>query len=153
MSAKRKKIKVLQKWINFVNPDIEMFAAIALCVAVMIVGNIPCPILFFTGISCAGCGMSRAWLCLLRLDIKGAFHYHPLFWIPPVFCMLYLFRRKIPVRVFKTLCTLMIILFFAVYVLRMLSWSDDIVVFAPENGFIFRVISAMLGANKQQGII
>lgn len=41
--------------------------------------GITCPIKFFTGISCAGCGMSRAWLSVLRLDMAGAFRYHPLF--------------------------------------------------------------------------
>lgn len=38
-----------------------------------------CPFKFFLGIPCPGCGMSRAFLCLLRFDIRGAFHYHPLF--------------------------------------------------------------------------
>ena len=53
--------------------------------------GVTCPILYFTGISCAGCGMSRAWMCLLHLDFAGAFYYHPLFWIPGVgaACLLY----------------------------------------------------------------
>ena len=29
--------------------------------------GITCPILFLTGISCAGCGMSRAWFCVCLL--------------------------------------------------------------------------------------
>ena len=41
--------------------------------------GITCPILFMTGISCAGCGMTRAWLSLFRLDFGAAFYYHPLF--------------------------------------------------------------------------
>ena len=44
--------------------------------------GVTCPIRFLTGISCAGCGMSRAWLSLLRLDLAGALYYHPLFWLP-----------------------------------------------------------------------
>ncbi len=41
--------------------------------------GITCPIKFCTGISCAGCGMSRAWLALLRGDLGAAVSFHPLF--------------------------------------------------------------------------
>ena len=46
--------------------------------------GITCPIKFITGISCAGCGMSRAWMAFLQLDIAKAFAYHPLFWLVPI---------------------------------------------------------------------
>ena len=36
--------------------------------------GITCPIKFITGVSCAGCGMSRAWLACLRFDFKKAFY-------------------------------------------------------------------------------
>jgi hypothetical protein len=38
-----------------------------------------CPLLNITGIPCPGCGMTRAFLAFFRLDLKGAFHYHPMF--------------------------------------------------------------------------
>ena len=48
-------------------------------------GGFGCPIRALCGIPCPGCGLSRAWLCALRLDLAGAFAYHPLFWlIPPL---------------------------------------------------------------------
>ena len=40
--------------------------------------GITCPIKYITGISCAGCGMTRAWIALLHFDINTAFMYHPL---------------------------------------------------------------------------
>ena len=46
--------------------------------------GIGCPIKYATGISCIGCGMTRAWLSLLHLDIRGAFYYHPAFFLPPL---------------------------------------------------------------------
>lgn len=58
-----------------------------------------CPFRGLTGIPCPGCGMSRAWLAALRLDMTAAFRYHPMFWSVPVL-MLYsvfdgqLFRQK-----------------------------------------------------------
>ena len=51
------------------------------------------------GIPCPGCGMTRAWLCVLRMDLMAAFRYHPIFWGVPVL-MLYccfdgrLFRKN-----------------------------------------------------------
>ena len=62
--------------------DIQALAAVALFYIVIESLGVTCPILFLTGISCAGCGMSRAWLSLLRLDLAGAFAFHPLFWLP-----------------------------------------------------------------------
>ena len=41
--------------------------------------GITCPIKFLTGISCAGCGMSRAWIAVFHLDFARAFYFHPLF--------------------------------------------------------------------------
>lgn len=38
-----------------------------------------CPFQFIWGINCPGCGMTRAWISVLRLDFKAAFQYHPLF--------------------------------------------------------------------------
>ena len=61
--------------------DIQALAAVALFYIVIESLGVTCPILFLTGISCAGCGMSRAWLSLLRLDLAGAFAFHPLFWL------------------------------------------------------------------------
>ena len=45
---------------------------------VLTILGIGCPIKYLTGISCAGCGMTRAWRCVLKLDFARAFSYHPL---------------------------------------------------------------------------
>lgn len=59
-------------------------AGVVLFYAVLARAGIGCPIRFLSGISCAGCGMSRAWLSLLRGDFAAAAFYHPLFWLPPL---------------------------------------------------------------------
>ena len=46
-----------------------------------------CPFRFFFGISCPGCGMTRALLAALRLDFAAAFSYHPLFFLLPFFLL------------------------------------------------------------------
>ena len=58
-------------------------AVVVLYTAMESIG-ITCPIKFITGISCVGCGMSRAWMAFLHLDIAKAFAYHPLFWLVPI---------------------------------------------------------------------
>lgn len=52
--------------------------------AVMIAWGLPCPIKYVTGISCAGCGMTRAVLSAIRGEFSGAFYYHPLWFLMPI---------------------------------------------------------------------
>ena len=40
--------------------------------------NITCPIKHMTGVPCPTCGMTRAMLALMRLDIKGYIEYNPM---------------------------------------------------------------------------
>ena len=47
----------------------------------------PCLIRYVTGIPCISCGMSRAWLAALRLDLGRAFQYHPMFWSVPLLAL------------------------------------------------------------------
>ena len=48
--------------------------------------DIPCVFRKFLGIPCPGCGMTRALLCLLRLDLAGAARHNAvIFFMPYVF--------------------------------------------------------------------
>lgn len=117
--------------------------ALALCVIVAVyVGlayaGMPCPIRFFTGISCAGCGMTRAWSALLHGDPTAAFRFHPLFPLPPAAALLWLLQRRLPVKLYRGLMLGIALLFLAVYGLRLLDPQDGIVVFDPANGVLLR---------------
>lgn len=46
--------------------------------AVLLSLTLGCPIRQWLGIGCPLCGISRAWLCALRLELAGAFRFHPL---------------------------------------------------------------------------
>ena len=39
--------------------------------------HVPCPV----------CGMTRAYLSLLKLDFKSAMYYNPAFWLFPIICL------------------------------------------------------------------
>ena len=42
---------------------------------------------------CPGCGMTRAVLAALRLDLAAAFGYHAMFWSMPVLFLYFLFDQ------------------------------------------------------------
>lgn len=124
--------------------DLTAVAAIALLYVVLELLGVTCPIRFLTGVSCAGCGMSRAWLSLLRLDLAGAVRFHPLFWLPVPAAALLLARRRIPRRLFRAGLAVCAALFLSVYLIR-LFLPGEIVVFAPSQGLIWRLLSRIFG--------
>ena len=102
--------------------------------------GITCPIKLITGISCAGCGMSRAWMAFLQLDIAKAFAYHPLFWLVPIAVIVLLCKSKINIKIYKIFMFTMAGAFVIVYLYRMFIGTGDIVVFEPQNNILFRII-------------
>lgn len=119
---------------------VKILSLIALAYFGMELLGVTCPIKFFTGISCAGCGMSRAWLAFLHGEIRLAFSYHPLFLLAAPLVALLLFRRRIPKGVFRVVLLAMVGLFFAVYVVRLINPEDTVVVFQPVEGLVPRII-------------
>lgn len=102
--------------------------------------GVTCPIKYITGISCAGCGMSRAWIALLHFNIHEAFMYHPLFFLPPVVVKVMLLKSKINIKFYKIFMFTMAGAFVIVYLYRMFIGTGDIVVFEPQNNILFRII-------------
>ena len=106
------------------------YAAFLAVVAVYIVfaaGGVGCPIHALTGVSCPGCGMTRAWLAVLRLYLKAAFYYHPLFWTVPVALIVFFFRKKLlPNKTIQTAAlSVLLAAFLIVYMLRLLVIKDS----------------------------
>ncbi|WP_394966820.1 DUF2752 domain-containing protein [Candidatus Allofournierella merdipullorum] len=120
--------------------DLAALAAIAaLYVALHFLG-MGCPIKAITGVSCAGCGMTRAWLEVLSGNWAAAFAYHPLFWTIPLGVLVFLFRRRLPRRLTSALLWAAGIAFVAVYAVRLADPTDSVVVFAPEAGLFHRIL-------------
>ena len=105
--------------------------------------GIGCPIKFVTGISCAGCGMTRAWISLLRGDVKEAFNYHCLFILPLLYVIILVLRKKIPDRAYKIICFIMISMFVGVYIVRLLNPNDTVVNVDITNGFLYKLIATL----------
>ena len=114
-------------------------AVVVLYTAMELIG-ITCPIKFITGISCAGCGMSRAWMAFLQLDIAKAFEYHPLFWLVPIAVIVLLCKSKINIKFYKIFMFTIAGAFVIVYLYRMFIGDGNVVVFEPQNNIVFRII-------------
>lgn len=105
-----------------------------------------CPIRLLIGISCPGCGMTRAWLSFVQLDIYKAFYYHPLFFLAPIF--LYILFGKKPLfgnkRKERKLYIFIIFAFMIVYIIRIMI-PNEIVSIHIENGYLFQFLNYILG--------
>lgn len=127
--------------------DKVLFLLLAfVAVIVLEVTDIGCPILYFTGISCPGCGLTRAYFSLLRGDISGAFMYHPLWWGIPV-GMVLLAATEYSEKFRKIAVSGLVILFLIwliVYIERMLDSGDSIVFYAPEHGAVARLFDMLI---------
>jgi hypothetical protein len=106
---------------------IQLTITITFVYAVLHFLGIGCPIIYLTGIPCAGCGMTRAWLCVLKLNFPSAYNYHPLFWIPPIVLVVMAFKRSIPVKLFNTIIWLIALIFIIVYLIRLFNPEDTVV--------------------------
>jgi len=122
---------------------IEVITSVAAVVVLYVIlesFGVTCPIKYITGISCAGCGMSRAWIALLHFNIHEAFMYHPLFFLPPVVVIVMLLKSKINIKFYKIFMFTMAGAFVIVYLYRMFIGTGDIVVFEPQNNILFCII-------------
>ena len=97
-----------------------------------------CPSRLLFGLSCPGCGMSRAVESLLKLDIASAFQMHPLVFALPVAVVVYFLRKRIPKRTMLALCVLALSSLLIVYIVRM-SQQGNVVYADFESGLIYKL--------------
>lgn len=107
-----------------------------------------CPFRFLTGISCPGCGMSRAVTSVLTGGFNEAFHFHPLVFVMPVFATLFLFFRKQRRKIYILLAVLCVTLG-TVYIYRFVTgMSPDVVYFRLDEGALYKLIGVVLNVSK-----
>ncbi len=118
---------------------IVLLIAIGMVLVFLNVTHIGCPIKWLTGISCPGCGMTRALWSAARFRFGEAFRFHPLFWMVPIFFPLYLFWERIPGKVRKGVLWVIILAFLLTYLIRLCSGNDPVVGIRPYEGVIGRM--------------
>lgn len=107
--------------------NIAAIAAIVVFYLLLHFLGIGCPIKFITGIPCAGCGMTRAWLSVVHFHLAEAFKFHPLFWTIPFGMLCVFFRRYLSKEAIRFLLIFFAVLFMIVYFIRMMNPEDTIV--------------------------
>jgi hypothetical protein len=133
----------MKRYLTFILP---FFLVGVICALFFFTGDL-CLFRRILGIPCPGCGMTRAYLSLLRLDITSAFFYHPLFLCVPSVCAVILLRNR---NFFQKLYqspifwTILVILFLGVYIVRMLTlFPNTPPMDYNANSVLFRLFSAL----------
>lgn len=114
---------------------------LAYCTVISLLG-IGCPIRFLTGISCLGCGMTRACAALLQLDFAAAIQYHPLVFLLPVFALLFLFREKLGAYE-NWIWSVVFVLFLTVYLFRLYDEQNTVVEINWKDGLIYKIVQLL----------
>ena len=118
----------------------ELAGLVAVYILTVNITGIGCPILYVTGISCMGCGMTRAFMSLLALDFKSALYYHPLCILMPLFMVFVLCSKHIRPRVRSLLFTVIIILFTVVYLVRLIDPGNPVVRADVHDGLLYKIM-------------
>ncbi len=127
---------------EFTNAITVVLTVVLLYVALNLLG-ITCPIKYITGISCPGCGMTRAYLSLFCFDFGSAVDFHPLWWAVPLFLIfLFLFRKNGKAK--RILIAISVIVFVFVYFIRITNNYNAVVVFDYKNGLLYRLFSELI---------
>ena len=101
--------------------------------------GITCPIKHVLGISCPGCGMSRALFYFLTLRPTIAFSYHPLvFLLLPFAAVCLILHQKQQKKAFRAILITGAALLLTVWLYRLLFTDTDVVIFQPRSGLIGR---------------
>lgn len=116
---------------------IKNLLVLFILIAIFYILDIGCIFKKLSGLSCPGCGMTRAWLSFLKGDIGKAFYYHPLFWMIIVIPAITLIRKRISDSLFNGILICCIVLLMGCYLIRLFGGSD-IVSFNPYNSLIIK---------------
>lgn len=100
--------------------------------------DIKCIFKLLYGISCPGCGLTRAYKSLINLDIASAMYFHPLFWTIPIIVFLYIKDRNSKYLIF------FIILFLAAYIIRLFDNKCDIVTINLKESLFYNIIKSII---------
>lgn len=116
-----------------------LYITLILMISCIIIWFTGCPIKKFTGLSCAGCGMTRAWIALLKFDLKQAFYFHPLFWCVPIMYVLFLINDTLSNKKKYLIWGSIIALFLIVYFIRLFG-DSSIVNFSYTESIIYKLL-------------
>ena len=123
-----------KKYGSYVQSTLFVFVGLLL----FFVFKLPCPSQYLFGVSCPGCGMTRAFLAVFSGDILLSFQMHP-FWIAMIPCVAVAFilfvMKKNTAFYIVTLSSIAV--YIGVWIVRLII-GDPVVQFNLESGAIYR---------------
>ncbi len=96
----RKSGRSVFKMYNCILPKILFLIFIGFSILFLYYSGIGCVWRHLFGITCPGCGMTRAYISLLKGDISAAFGYHFMFWSVPILLIYVFFGEKLLIKTF-----------------------------------------------------
>ena len=125
---------------NLIKDRLFLIILIVILYLLLNLFHIGCPIKYLSGISCPGCGMTRAIWSALFLDFEEAFHYHPLFLLSPIIVLLFLFETYIYPKYYKIAWSLIIPLFLITYLIRLFITHNEVVEIDISSGLVIKLL-------------
>ncbi len=143
MKADNKRFKNFKDGLSSVSAIISVYLLLAII-------GIGCPIKFLTGVSCPGCGMTRAFKALAHMKVSDAFNFHPLWPIPIMWTVVWGIKNYYTKRddlqkdilvsrwkmIYRLFCYVSILAFIVTYFVRLFIFKSSVVEFNPADGFI-----------------
>lgn len=97
-----------------------------------------CPFRFLFGISCPGCGMTRAIISIFKLDFISALYYNAFVFVLPFPVIAFLMQSKIGIKHFYTITFAFTIGLFIYYLWR-ISTPNEIVYIRIYQGSVYKI--------------
>ncbi len=101
-----------------------------------------CPFRYIFGVPCPLCGMTRAFISLLKLDISKAFYYHAFWPVVIILSVLYFYFLFKNIKINKKMvCILDIIgILNLVYYFYRLLFLQEVVHIDFENSILYKIL-------------
>ena len=112
----------------------------AIYVLFLNLSGIHCPIKFITGISCPGCGMTRAVISAVKLDFKSAFYYNPMWCVTlPAIAVMAFAHIKNKQKLMKITALLFAALLIVTYVIRIIVGDSTVITVNPKESIFYKI--------------
>lgn len=130
---------------NFIKNNKSKFGiiiTITIYILFLRITHIGCPIRWFTGVPCPGCGLTRSCLAYLNLDFKAAFEYHALTPIViPSFAYIFFGKRPLfkSYKNEKIFFALLVSITLIYYIIRLFFIKNDIIYIDFSRSFMVKL--------------